>query len=259
MPSGLFAAFAFLPTFALVAGRIGGVALFLPAIGGMSVPVQIRALLVAALAAIVAPVVGGPAAMPASSIDLGMALVAEFGLGACVGLAIRMAFSGLQLGGLLIAQDAGLAYGQIVDPTNGFESDTLSMFYLQLGLLVFLFAGGLHEIVMATLRSFQSVPLLEAARLGEDGLELVLAALSAGLELGVRIAAPTLLTLLLANTALGFIARTVPQLNVAMVGFSAKGLIALTVMAATLPIAMNSFNSTLDTTVEWITQWLETA
>jgi flagellar biosynthesis protein FliR len=54
--------------------------------------------------------------------------------------------------------------------------------------------------------------------------------------------------------ALGFIARTMPQLNVLAVGFSIKGLLAFALMAISLPAAMDAFVSA----VAHLTQWVPT-
>src|SRR5262249_46827152 len=59
---------------------------------------------------------------------------------------------------------------------------------------------------------------------------------AAGLfAVGVRIAAPVLLVLLLVNGALGVLARTIPQLNVFAVGFPVNVGVGLVVLGASLP------------------------
>ncbi|HOO16762.1 MAG TPA: flagellar biosynthetic protein FliR, partial [Phycisphaerae bacterium] len=74
----------------------------------------------------------------------------------------------------------------------------------------------------------------------------------------IRIAAPAVLTLFLVNLAMGFIARTVPQLNVVTVGFSIKALIGFAIMAVALPSAMNAFVSALDISLEWLHELIGT-
>jgi flagellar biosynthetic protein FliR len=70
----------------------------------------------------------------------------------------------------------------------------------------------------------------------------------------VRVAAPVILTLFLVNAAMGFVSRTVPQLNILTIGFSLKGLVAFVLMAISLPAALEAFTDALETTVGWITE-----
>jgi flagellar biosynthetic protein FliR len=53
--------------------------------------------------------------------------------------------------------------------------------------------------------------------------------------IGVRIAAPVMVTLLLANAALGILSRTIPQLNVFVVGFPVNVGVGLLVLGVSLP------------------------
>jgi flagellar biosynthetic protein FliR len=55
---------------------------------------------------------------------------------------------------------------------------------------------------------------------------------------GVRIAAPVLIVLLLVNGALAVLARTIPQLNVFAVGFPVNVGVGLVVVGASLPFTL---------------------
>jgi flagellar biosynthesis protein FliR len=54
------------------------------------------------------------------------------------------------------------------------------------------------------------------------------------------------------NVVLGFLSRTVPQLNVTIIGFSFKTLLAFLVMAVSLPAALTAFTAALDEAVQWL-------
>jgi len=73
----------------------------------------------------------------------------------------------------------------------------------------------------------------------------------------LRVAAPTLLVLFLANVALAFVSRTMPQLNILAVGFPLKGLLALLLMAVSLPTATDAFLSGLQQVYVWISDLTE--
>jgi flagellar biosynthetic protein FliR len=250
MPVELITSYLNLPVFALVVSRLAGLVMFQPMLGGMSVPMQVRALLVIGLAALVSPMVSMPNRAAPDVVTLATGLVSEFGLGVVIGLAVRMCFAGLQLGAQLIAQESGVAFAQIADPNSGIESDMLGVFYTQLAGVVFLIIGGHRVLIGGALDSFRTVPLLGGGFEPAAVIDLLTAALATGCELGLKIAAPVLVTLLLVNVALGFIARTLPQLNVVTVGFSIKGILAFLLVAVSLPIGIDAFTGMLSDVVD---------
>lgn len=257
MPIELVNTYLTLPLFALVASRLAGVVMFLPAVGGMAVPAKVRALLVIGLAALVTPLLAGPEpAVHWSGVSepwgLAQALGGELAIGALMGLAVRVCFDGVQAGAQLIAQESGMAFGQVVDPSSGMESDTVSVLYVQLATVVFLIVGGHRLLLAAAVDTFSAVPPLAAVGVIAPGLDTVIDALTAGGALALKVAAPVVVTLLLVQFALGFISRTVPQLNVATVGFSLKGMVAFVLMAAALPMAMEAFVDTVERVFEEI-------
>ena len=141
MPTELIATYLNLPQFALIVSRIAGVVVAMPLIGGLAVPANVRVLLILALAWLVAPLVPALEASPASMGALLSGMLGEALLGALIGVILAIAFVGLQLGATLIAQESGLAFGQILDPTTSEEETVLGTFYLQLATVVLRAAG----------------------------------------------------------------------------------------------------------------------
>ena len=60
-----------------------------------------------------------------------------------------------------------------------------------------------------------------------------------------RVAAPVMITLLLTDVALGIVARTVPQMNIFIVGFPLKIGVGLLMLGAGLPLVMQVFGRSL--------------
>jgi len=71
-------------------------------------------------------------------------------------------------------------------------------------------------------------------RPGESVVLLLAEMLTAAFIVGIRLAAPVLIALFLSGTALGFLSRTMPQLNILSVGFTLRALITLSVAAIAL-------------------------
>lgn len=251
MPLDLVNLYMQLPLFALVAARLAGLILFQPILTSLAVPPNLRVLLVLGLAAMTTPFVRLPGPAPDSPMPFLLAMGCELLLGAALGLASLACFVGMQIGGLLIAQEAGTAFGSIADPSTNEEMSELSVFYTQMGAVVFLIAGGHRAVLSICLDSLTALPLLADFDSLQRGAELALNAMTVGLHLSMRVAAPTVLTLFLVNIAMGFISKALPQLNVLSVGFSVKSMIAFALVAASLPSAMTAFTEALETTLAW--------
>lgn len=252
MPFELFDPLMNLPRFALIASRIGGMVMFIPGLASAAVPANIRVLFVLALALLLTPVVPLPADAPDTVLELLLALAMEFLLGALLGLVAIACFIGLQMGALLVAQEAGLAYGQIVDPTSEEQESVLGVLYVQVGFAIFLVVGGHRALVQAALDSLRTLPLMHVDLSLDAAVNVLAQSLLVGAEVGLRVAGPALLTMLLVNVALGFVSRTMPQLNILAVGFSIKSLVAFVILAVSLPAAAGAFIDALERTRQWI-------
>jgi flagellar biosynthetic protein FliR len=247
MPTELLASYLALPRFGLVAARIAGLILFIPALSSLAIPMNVRVLLVIVLAGLLTPFVPLPADAPDTPLGLAVALGGELLVGVLMGLVAITVFTGLQLGAMLVAQEAGLAYAHILDPTSEEQETVLGVLYIQLGLVVYLILGGHRALLAACLDTFNDVPLLALGAGHALGVEMLVA---------LQIAAPALLAMLLVNVALGFVSRTMPQLNLLATAFSFKSLIAFVVLAAGLPTAIDAFVRGLEQVCTWIAQGL---
>lgn len=257
MPLELAEVFLKLPVFLLVVGRLAGMLMFQPVLGALSIPVRVRVLFAVGLGLLITPLVRLPEEVPSSAAGLLLALGNELLVGALIGLVIRMCFLALELAGLLIAQESGMAFAQLADPSTGAHGDVLGILYVQLGVVVYLILGGHRAVVAACLDTFESIPLLSERSVVSAGLELLFDALTLGVQAAVRMAAPVLLTLVLVNVALGLVGRTFPQLNIAILGFSIKGIIVFVLIAASLPVAMEVFTAMLEEVVGAVEGFLD--
>ena len=256
MPLEIWGLIIHLPVFALVAGRLGGLIAFQPVVGGLAVPVRVRALLTVALAALVTPLLPTPQHLPTTFAGLALGMAQEVLLGAWLGLIVRICFLGLELAGTLVATEAGLAFGQLADPSSGTEQSVLGIFYAQVAAVIFLVVGGHRALFQAALSTFETIPLLTDGGRLPPGIELLADSMSLAVGVAVRVAAPVVITLFAADVALGFVSRTVPQINVATVGFSIKTMAGMILMAVSLPVAFDVFLDALDQTVGWVQQVL---
>jgi flagellar biosynthetic protein FliR len=114
-----------------------------------------------------------------------------------------------------------------------------------------------HLIILGALsRSLELMPL--GGLLDFEGGFRAAAGLGGHLfVLGLRFAAPVVAAMMIANAALGVIAKTVPQLNVLMVAFPVFIAIGLFVLAATLSMVATFFTGWPDAYLDLVSGVLE--
>ena len=195
---------------------------------------EFQALFLAALALVITPTQWHAAIdFPANVIDLGMMLVAELLVGLALGLGVAIFFLSFQLAGRLIGQVSGLALADFADPDYGEQTPIFGQFLFQLAMAIFIMLGG-HRIVLAGLLDTFEVIALGNATLAPTVPDAIARLLTQCYSVGFRVAAPTVTAQMLASLVLGLISRTMPQLNILMVGFGFKSAVALGVLATSL-------------------------
>lgn len=162
--------------------------------------------------------------VPTTIWGLVIQLAGELSVGLLLGLGVFTVLSGLQLAGQLVDQQAGFSLGQIVNPDfDSTGSMTGQSMYL-LGLTIFLLLEPIsgHLVMLKTLiQTFETLPV-GSAFVSYSAVELVSHFVQASLQLGLRVAAPLMVTMSLIDLTLGFLGHSVPQVNIQAVGFSLR-------------------------------------
>ncbi len=210
-----------LPVDALLAGALASLrmaALFTtaPLFGQVVVPIRVRVSLAVLVAWLVAPQpVGGWDPLLEGAVPFFAAAVAEVAVGLTLGFATHLVFAAFSLFGEFVSVQVGLGHARVLDPTTGSSSVALAALFDVFVLLIYLAIDGHHALLHSAVLSFQALPLAG----GGPGAEVFagLASMASSLfEIAMRLAAPITVAMLVSNTALGVLARSVPQLNLMM-------------------------------------------
>lgn len=231
--------------FSLVLTRLLGLIVIAPIFGSTNVPLQIRALLAAALAFIAAPpLFGSVQQLPQALPDLTIMMTGEFLIGLALGAGVVILFSGVDIAGKLISQVSGLQASELLNPDSGESAPLFSNLLNLVTLAVFVAIGG-HRLVMAALLdSFAALPPGGGV---PTGLAHTLSTLvGESFELSARAAAPVMTALLLATLVLALVGRTLPQLNILVLGFGVNSLVSLGALAVALGAIVWAFQGQLE-------------
>jgi flagellar biosynthetic protein FliR len=224
--------------FILVLARVSPLFVLAPLFSSKLVPARVRGIVAVALAIGIAPVVSQGVALPLGVYDLFWLVLKEMLVGATFAFAIGALFAALSTAGSFLDTSIGFSYGSLVDPLTGTQSSVLAQAYALVGTLVFIAIGGDGWVVQGLARTYDLVGLEQAPELGRliSSADSVFGAIFTS---ALEVAGPVMLALILTDAAFGVVSRVVPQLNVFAVGFPAKVVVGLLLVAATLPFVAN--------------------
>lgn len=226
-----------LPLVALVLARVTGLFLTAPVFSSSAVPMRVKVYASLAVSLVVLPNVLGARPIVNGWGDLIGGLASELALGAIFGFALNLMFVGLQLGAHFVSQQSGLSMAEMFNPAFDSQADIVGSIYYWVVTMSFLALGGHRMLISSILDTFRVLPPM--GFLWRDSISrLVLDTMGACFELALRVAWPALLALLLSELALGFVSRTMPQLNILTMGFPMRILVGLAVMVVTMAAAL---------------------
>lgn len=145
-------------------------------------------------------------------------------VGLVLGLVVYIVFSAVQIAGGFIDFQMGFAMANIVDPQTGAQSPLMGQFFNFLLLLVFLAIDGHHLVLDGIFYSYQFMPIDQFfPKFGDaESVEYIMKLFVAVFAIAFQMSAPIVATLFLVTLALGITGKTVPQLNIFVVGFPIK-------------------------------------
>ncbi|MCL5677315.1 MAG: flagellar biosynthetic protein FliR, partial [Firmicutes bacterium] len=197
--------------------------------------VVVISIVVVILAVLVLPLVPDPAKLPPDLSGWALAALKEVAVGLVMGYVANLVFVAAQVAGGFLDIEVGFGITNIIDPHTGQSLPLVGNFLQLLAFLLFLLTNGHHLLIAALVKSFHVIPVGEAVA-GPNARDALVAMFGAMFATGVKLAAPVIGALFLANLALGIISRTVPQLNLFVVGLPVKLGAGLLLMAVVMPM-----------------------
>lgn len=222
--------------FLLLLTRVSGIFVISPFFGSMNIPVYFRAGAALAMAAVLFPVVDstGIGSPPSGLAYYGAAVLAELFIGWLIGFVAYIAFSAVHFAGKVMDMQVGFAMVNVMDPTSGQQIPLIGSFLYNLSVIVFLAVNGHHMLIATLVESFRTLPILTMQP--SLSLPLILSNFVSGVFVtGMKVAMPVTFAILLTNVGLGILARTMPQLNIFVVGLPLQIAIGVLTLSMVLP------------------------
>ncbi|MFH1419573.1 MAG: flagellar biosynthetic protein FliR [Planctomycetota bacterium] len=240
-----------LPAFCLVVARVSGIMLSVPMLASNQIPRVVKVWFVVTLSLIVFPLVAQtlPRSLTLGQVAVGM--LGELVVGEVLGLGASVVFLAVQIAGKVVSHQSALAAGQVFNPVMDMDMTVLDQVWYFAALMLFFALRGHLAVLDVLLGSFRTVPPLTLF-VDTSLAEFLVAMLRSIFEMAVRLAGPVILALLLTSLIMGFIAKTMPQLNILSVGFSLKIATALVMVATTISFSGDLMTDALFTGLDQV-------
>lgn len=221
---------AFLFPLARILGLLGGA----PVFNNAAMPRRVRLMTGLAIALALVPALPPMPAVPAGS-WIGLAILAQQVLiGYLMGFALRIAFAAVDIAGEMIGLQMGLSFAMFYDPQNAAQTPVVTEFFGLLATLIFLALNG-HLLLLDLLAESFTLWPVSAEPFRAVGLGKLVSGAAMIFVAGVLISLPLVVALLIANIAMGVLARVAPQLNLFAVGFPVTMVAGFAVIGLSLP------------------------
>lgn len=173
-------------------------------------------------------------AVPHTMILLILSSVRECVVGLLIGLTTGIVFYAVMVAGRVIGSQMGIGLASVIAPKSGGRIGVLSQFYYLFALVLFVTVNGHQMLLSGLMESFRFLPAGELSIPVQSMRELLLLSNNVFI-VAIQIASSLMVMLLLVSASLGVIARTVPQMNIFIVGLPLRLFVALIGMSIAIP------------------------
>lgn len=218
--------------------------MFLPIIVETKVPVIVKAGISMALATIVffTHDIQQVAYAP-DLLGFTIVLAKEIIIGLIIGFSVLIFFQVYYFVGNLLSTQGGIGMSTIFDSENGIQTPIIGKFYYLGFCAIFLLSGGLHWFISALIDTFIYIPVGKGI-LRPDIVYGVIEAVTIFWEISFKLASPIIAVIFIVDCGLGILARTVPQMNMFVIGLPLKMIILFIMMVITMQL-LPAFNNVI--------------
>lgn len=216
----------------LTALRIGPALAFAAPFTLLRIPVTVRVLVAVALGLWLV------AARPDLTSDrvaraaLAGIVAGELLIGIAIALGLQVVFGAILWAGRTVDVQAGFGLAMLADPTTQNELPLVGTILAYTAAMMFFAMGAHYDLLALWVRSVEVMPL--GSPLIRPDMIALGQFVGTAFVLAIGLVGATMLAIFLVDLVIAFMSRTLPQMNVLLLGFQVKAIITL----ATLPISI---------------------
>ena len=163
--------------------------------------------------------------------------------GLVLGYLTTICINSLKIAGSLIDQQLGLSMINIYDPSSQDNNTLVENIIYWVGIMVFFSINGHHQLIIGISQSFKLIEV--GSYILKNNYTYILNVFIQCFIIGFKIAVPIILTLIITDFIMGLISRSVPQLNVMIIGMPLKVIVGIMLFVIALPLILNELHNLL--------------
>lgn len=234
--------------FILVLTRVGGLFVLAPVFSAKALPAQAKLVAASALALALTPLASQGQPIPTEATGIVVLIVKEAIVGLAFAFALSAIVAAVQTAAGIIDTMSGFSFASLVDPFSSIQGGVFGQVYALFVGVVLVVTGGDQIMIAGLAGTFDVVPLTATPSYDALG-QIALDGFAQVFVLGLEVAAPAIIALIVVDAALALVARAAPQLNMFSVGMPAKILVAIAVVTTSLPFVADHVRTELESTV----------
>jgi flagellar biosynthetic protein FliR len=237
--------------FLFTLARVSCVFAFLPLAAFKAAPEPAKIVLSLAFTLILWPLWKAPVADGISIGRLVSGLAGEAALGLAIGLSLAIVLEVFQVAAQIVSLQAGFGFASTVDPSSGADSTVLlTLAQITAGLLFF--ATGADRLLVRALADSMRLCPPESFAINRGWAEAMVRFAATIFGSGLRLAAPVIALLLLADGTLAVLGRIQTSIHIVSLTMPLKLCAAMLLVASTLLFQPRLFDSTMNTAIRLI-------
>lgn len=158
---------------------------------------------------------------------------------------VNLCFDFIKFAGAWMDVHIGLSMINLFDVSSQSTSTLLSNVFHWLAIMVFFLIDGHHMLIKSLIESFQVVSL-GTTIVYQDTINQIFLSFTKYFVIGLKIAIPIVLIIIISDLCMGLVSRSVPQLNVMILGMPLKILVGFLSLMIALPMLIKFLVSAFD-------------
>lgn len=224
-----------LELFFLLMVRNSGIFLIAPVFGRKNVPVIFKIGLAFFMSIILLETVDANIQPYGNAFGYAALLFRETYVGFLIGFVSYVIFASIYIAGQIIDMETGFGVVNVLDPQNNIQVPITGNFLYIISLIIFITIDGHHMLLSALFRSYELVPPGGVFAYASSINDLIGIA-GETFVIGFKISAPVITAVFLTDIALGILSRTMPQMNIFIIGIPIKILVGMITLMIMIPV-----------------------
>lgn len=197
--------------------------------------------------------------VPGEVLTLGLYVVLilkELLVGMAIGYITLLFFSAIEMAGNFVDFQVGFSMSMSFDPALGVSASNYGRLYYWIALIIFFLSDVHHHIIRTLVKSFDYISILqvEFPHIGVEGFVRIFVQM---FEVALNLAFPLIVIALSSEIVLALLSRTVPQINVLILGMPMKILLSVIFMYIFLPLLGENITSLFPQMIETLNDFIQ--